>query len=110
MGFPRKPRLPEPTRYNNPLGLDELDELLPEGRPVYAPQVAIVTGLSDEEDARRYMALRFNGDIWFCPNCETYCERSGDPDTQNNFYWCNYCGDSLRAVGTKPRKRKFDAR
>lgn len=93
-----------PDHYDDPLGVD--DEILPEGAPIYGPQVAIVTGLSDEEDARRHMALRFNGSIKFCPNCETFTTRDGDPAPQNNYHWCDYCGDNLREVGAAPRVRK----
>lgn len=91
----------------DPLGLDEL---LPEGDPCYAPQVAIVTGLSDEEDARRHLTLRFNPHMRFCPNCETYTERAGEPDKTNNYHWCDYCGDNLREVGSTPRTRKQPTR
>lgn len=100
----RSPTRTDPEKYDDPL---EIDEILPGGKPIYAPQVAIVTGLSDEEDARRHVALRFNGSIKFCPNCETYTERDGDlPSAQNNYHWCDYCGDNLREVGTTPRTRK----
>lgn len=104
MASHRKQRSPEPTRYDDPLGIDEI---LPEGNPSYAPQAAIPTGLSDEEDARRHMALRFHPDMRFCPNCETYTIRTGEPSKENNYHWCHYCGDNLREVGSPPRKKKF---
>lgn len=111
MAFRRKPLSPgltkQPDHYDDPLGVDEI---LPAGQPIYAPQVAIVTGLSDEEDARREIAKRFNPAMKFCPNCETYTERSGEPSVQNNYHWCDYCGDNLREVGVSPRKKKFNQR
>lgn len=105
MAFRRKPLSPgltkQPDHYDDPLGVDEI---LPAGQPIYAPQVAIVTGLSDEEDARREIAKRFNPEMRFCRNCETYAERHS-PDAPNHF-WCDYCGDILADVGAEPHRRK----
>lgn len=64
-----------------------------------------MTGLSDEDDAARYLALRFNPDLRFCPNCETVVDTS-----KVDRPWCIYCGDNLQPMGTKPRLRKFDMR
>jgi len=94
-----------PDRYDDPLGLDRP---APKDDPICAPQVpAVVTGLSDEDDAARYLALRFNPDLRFCPNCETYhgAAREGMHD-----HWCSYCGDTLRPVGTRPRIKKVAQR
>jgi hypothetical protein len=101
----RVPNACDPERYDDPLGLSEP---LPEGAPAYAPAVpAVVTGLSDDEDARRYLALQFNQDLRFCTNCETY----HGPHVENlHDWWCHYCGDNLRPVGTKPRTKKVPAR
>lgn len=107
--MPRSKRT-DPDRYADPLGLDDP---LPEGKPGYAPSAAlVVTGLSDEEDAARHLALRFNPAVKFCPNCETYVDQDkADPVNRDlHVHWCPYCGDNLREVGVAPRKRKFDAR
>jgi hypothetical protein len=87
-----------PEHYDDPFGLDYGDD--EETPPVFEP-APIPTGLSDEDDAARYLAQRFNGDLAFCPNCEvTY-----DFNRVGNF--CPRCKDTLRDVGTPPRRRKF---
>lgn len=83
----------------DPLGLD--DPPLP--KEAYAPAALTITGLSDEEDAARHLALRFNPDLRFCPNCETVM-------VPQPYNWCPYCGDHCREVGTKPRIKKVPAR
>jgi hypothetical protein len=59
--------------------------------------VPFPTGLSDEEDAHRHLAIRFNA--MFCTNCEAYY------DADHEF--CNACSMRLRPVGTPPMKRKI---
>lgn len=100
----RSPTRTDPEKYDDPLGVDEI---LPEGEPGHAPQVAIVTGLSDEEDARREIEKHFNPALRFCRNCETYIERdtTDDLEAATNF-WCDYCGDILADVGSTPHLRK----
>lgn len=94
---------PEIESYDDPLGLDNP---LPDA--AYPPEPVVVTGLSDEEDAARHLALRFNRDLRFCPNCEAIVDVTKMKDPHH--HWCSYCGDTLRPLGTKPRIRKFDAR
>lgn len=53
---------------NDPLSLSEAAEKVTSAEPV-------PTGLADEEDAGRYLALRLNPDLLFCTNCEVHYER-----------------------------------
>lgn len=65
----------------------------------------IPTGLNNEEDAARHLALRFNKSLLFCGNCEvTY-----DID-QERQPWCPYCGDFWREVGSYARRKKRPTR
>jgi hypothetical protein len=96
------PRSKADETYSDPLGLDDP---LPDDDPICAPQAPLViTGLSDEEDAGRHLALRFNPELRFCPNCETF---HGPPVKGKHDHWCSYCGDNLRPMGTKPRTKKI---
>lgn len=53
--------------------------------PPALPQAPVITGLSDEEDARRHLLYRF-GSVLRCPNCETIYEVSSEDK------WCDRCG------------------
>lgn len=101
MAFRKKPQSPEPTK---PLDLDEAfhlrhwhsdeDEDAGHVRPIADP---VPTGLNDEDDARRLLAIKFNSR--FCPNCETYYDEGVGA-------FCPACFDTLLAVGSPPRRRK----
>lgn len=68
------------------------------GEPILTEPV--VTGLSDEEDAQRHLALRFNPDLRFCPNCETVI------DSKLTGFYCPRCSETLQTVGSRARHRK----
>lgn len=90
---------PDVVKYDDPLGLDD-------PRPEkHSPEPMMITGLSDEADASRHLAMRFNRDMMFCPNCEGLYDA-----TKAQHDWCPYCGDLLKPIGTKARTRKFDMR
>lgn len=87
--------------YNDPLGLNECSAVLPNDHPD-PPPLPVPTGLTDEEDAARYMALRFNPDAGFCPNCE------GVYESQPYDRYCPICIEPLQPLSEmKPRRRKF---
>lgn len=93
MASPRKPQSHEP------INLDEMFQVPPEWDDVPRPE-PVVTGLSDEEDARRHLARRFNPDLKFCPNCEMIM------DAKKTGFFCPHCRDTLAEIGTQPRRRK----
>lgn len=95
----------DPDKYDDPLEMKEVSS----GGTTLPPTAGVVlTGLNEEEDAARYVAIEFNTDLKFCPNCEGIYDRETLPSKE--FMWCPYCGDNLRPVGTAPRRRKFDQR
>lgn len=85
---------PEIDRYDDPLGLDD-----PAPAPAPPAITATVTGLNEEEDAARIIALRFNDQLRFCGSCEADYEvehgRQGDP------YNCPRCGYWLNQPGQR---------
>lgn len=98
MGSPKKPQSPEPTSWkaDDPLGLvdafyDDCERSPPEP-PATAP-----TGLSEEEDAARHLALRFNPNMRICVNCE---------QIYDNIYICQRCDLPLRPIGAKVLRYK----
>lgn len=97
MAFQKKPQSPEPTKPPEPVDLDELFHVTAEEPTGYRPE-PIVTGLSDEEDAQRLLAMRFNEDLLFCTNCEVSYDKT---------YWvCPRCDITLSPMGTPPHRRK----
>lgn len=82
MASRKQQQLPEQTKLE-PLNLDDLfHKAIVNSDPICPPE-PIATGLSDEEDAARYLAQRFNPHLLFCPNCEaTY-----DQD-KKRMTWC----------------------
>jgi hypothetical protein len=74
--------------------------------------VPVPTGLTDEEDAQRYLRLQFDDTIGFCQNCEgTYTmERAVYEDDTREIMAtsCPRCGqrDWLVRAGTKPLRKK----
>lgn len=102
--FRRSPRLPrcDPSEhYDDPLDLD--NPTVPKTQSSIPPLPLTVTGLSDEDDARRHLALKLDPEILFCPNCETYMG-------QQPYRWCPQCWDTLQLVGTPPRRKKVNVR
>lgn len=89
----------EPTK---PLNLDEAF-----GRKVSFTDVPhrrgeivpIPTGLSDEDDAGRHLALQFDNEIWLCPNCEALWRNT-------TTHQCPYCGINLGPKDMRPDRRK----
>lgn len=89
------------TRSHEPINLDEAfdmalkpgswSSLLPEPSP---------TGLSDEEDARRHLATRFDDELAYCTNCEITVNAVAAGGH------CHRCSDMLSPIGTPPRRRK----
>lgn len=63
------------------------------------------TGLSEEEDAQRHMALRFNPELVWCANCEVSYDKPAlyDPD---DWHSCPRCGGYLTDDGRAPLRRK----
>jgi hypothetical protein len=84
-----------------PVDTEGLDGQLVEYKEDVGPApIPPPTGLSDEDDARAYLAQRFNG--LFCPNCEYYWNREDThsfkhtPDSEI----VNVCpGSECRAMG-----------
>lgn len=64
----------------------------------------IVTGLSDEVDARRHLDRQFGGPRGFCRNCEVEYSVVGALAGA----WCPVCFDPLAKPGTAPRRRKYN--
>lgn len=92
----------DPERYEDPLGMDEIAVDGDQITRVTPAVPVVVTGLSDEEDAARYVAKEFDKNLRFCANCEAYYDIE-----HMKYYWCPYCGGNLAPVGTKANKRKF---
>lgn len=93
----------ECDHYDDPLGLEAPPKVTATVTP---PTIPVPTGLTDEEDAARYMALRFNPNARVCLNCEGIYDQllpSGD-----QIDHCPRCDDWLQPVGTPPRRRKFN--
>lgn len=62
----------------------------------------VVTGLSDEEDAARLLALHFQSDLYVCRNCEVHyrcCTKFEDDN-------CPRCNMPLSSKGVPPLKAK----
>lgn len=60
-------------------------------------QIAPVpTGLSEEDDAARLIALEFNSSLLYCPNCEVSYENDR----------CPRCLSRLQPQGTPPLSTK----
>lgn len=91
MVFPKKQLLHEQTKL---VDLDTMFHgVLEAPTPPAAP---VVTGLSDEEDALRHLAERFDPDLKFCTNCEVAYHSP----------LCMRCFDMTSPMGTPPRKKK----
>jgi hypothetical protein len=72
------------------------------------PAVLIPTGLSDEEDAGRYLQQKFDKLIGFCRNCEG----TFTLPTRDGVAWCPYClkngiNEFLCYPGTAPYSRRL---
>lgn len=103
MAFRKRPRSPEQTfNPNDPLDINLWDTVpLPDHEYTNAQAIVpIPTGLSDEEDAKRHLAFKFDDGIGFCRNCEGHYKMEG---THN---LCPVCLSFLSPVGTPPAKRK----
>jgi hypothetical protein len=101
MAFQKRPPLPEPTSYSDPLGLEdwhlaEVTDPQPENRA--AP---IQTGLSEEEDAGRFLHHQF-GDLLFCINCER--------SYRAELVWCPACEQKLYPPTTPVLRSKRKVR
>lgn len=84
---------PEPDRYDDPLDLsNQVQPYTVPGEPI-AP---LPTGISDEEDAQRYIALQLNPALMFCTNCEVNYESD----------ICPRCLSQLQPPGTPPLKSR----
>jgi len=92
MATPTKPPSHEPIK--DPFDLEGSTG------PVVA-NAPIPTGLSDEDDAPRLIAQKFNPDLWFCTNCE------GHYDVASIGYRCPRCMVTFSPPGTRPDKYKF---
>lgn len=68
-------------------------------------QPVVATGLSDEEDAARALARRFDRSLGFCRNCEQVYRQATHGDIVLTTF-CPRCKDTLHEVGTEPRRRK----
>lgn len=88
----RRMRKPcNPDHYDDPMGLDD---------PAPPPPVEItatVTGLSEEEDAARHIALRFNTNLRTCVNCEQVYE---------SIFFCPRCEFKTMPLGSAPWRKK----
>lgn len=84
---------------HEPINLDDAFQVDVEEH-LHGSQAPIVTGLSDEEDAARHLALRFNTNLKFCANCEVYYELKA------TGAYCRVCWMPLGEVGTSPSKLK----
>lgn len=85
MGSPKKP----PSHA--PINLDGLFDVPAQVTPRAEP---IITGLSEEEDAQRHIAVRFNPDLLVCPNCEITFDTTQVGDI------CPRCQLTLYPLGT----------
>lgn len=94
----------ECDHYDDPLGLEAPPKVTATVTP---PTLPVPTGLTDEEDAARYMALRFNPNAMVCPNCEGIYD-SSDYDSSDHIDHCPRCDERLQPLGTPPRRRKFN--
>lgn len=92
----------EPQSHE-PINLDECFQVLPEDVTRAEP---IVTGLSDEEDVGRHLALRFSPTLLFCPNCEIVVDHECDwllqPEVATVIFFCPRCNARLAPMGTPP--------
>lgn len=91
--------------YDDPLGLDEplMDELERSDAPI---EPLVATGLSDEDDAARNLALRFDPSAGFCRNCEGYY-RCDVVDGVTMTTFCPRCaGFTLYVPGTPPLRAR----
>jgi len=90
---------PDPTTT---VDLTDAFDLAVEEVTSVAPPVPAPTGLSDEEDALRHMALRFNQTIEWCNNCECAYDTHTDSGL---LQACPRCDDWLDKANN-PRRRK----
>lgn len=93
------PTADPPDHYDDPLATGAMPDAAEAPEP-------IPTGLSDEEDAQRHLALRFNHDLLFCINCEVHYERQ--VQVYPGEHRCPRCTLRLWRAGTPPlgTKRK----
>ena len=68
------------------------------------PIVSTPTGLSEEEDAGRFLRFQFDSEsVGFCRNCEGYYEAARDAGGNVMQQSCPVCeSEWLYWVGTKP--------
>lgn len=85
----------EPTK---PLNLDEAFDVTLGPEP--ATFGFIVTGLSDEEDAGRFLAQQFDPELYTCRKCGFVCKRCVD----NQF--TDYCDHCMQDLWRKITSRK----
>lgn len=95
MASPKQPQSPGLTSFDD---LFAVDTSCDDGNAIRTE--SIPTGLSEEDDAARLLAIHFNSR--FCIHCETY----NGPECGR---FCPTCFFELRPVGTHPvhRKRKY---
>ena len=87
------------TFATEPYDLDEEFDATAKINPPAHPAGLVITGLSDEEDAARYIAKQFNPKVKFCRRCEVEVEIAA---TQHGDAVCPYCDRWLWPVGTPP--------
>jgi hypothetical protein len=84
----------EKDQYTDPLGLNE--KTPSETSKTSKAFEPIPTGLDDQEDAHRYMAMRFNPNLLFCPNCELCLEHNLRGTFDSDMLYHTPTGDVLR--------------
>jgi hypothetical protein len=107
----------ENERYTDPLGLNEIPTGVA-GDSSNRKSELIPTGLDDQEDAHRYMAMRFNPNLLFCPNCELCFEHNLKGTFDSDMLYrapngevlritCPLCGTWLDKPGTPATKARW---
>src|ERR1700678_396752 len=82
------------------------------------PFAPLPTGLDEQEDAHRHMAVRFNPHLLFCPNCEVLYEaalkgRMNDnglyvtPEGVEIYLTCPSCDVHLTRPGSTPIRSRW---
>jgi hypothetical protein len=68
-----------------------------EGEPIPerkdGPVPILPTGFGDAEDAKAFLAQRFNG--LFCPNCEQYWNKEDAGVAKDGLLYCAECGPRI---------------
>lgn len=96
-------------QLHEPINLDDLFHVPLHDDSGHGRPSPIITGLSEEEDAARYISLRFNPTLLSCPNCEVVIDHGLEHLKQEAavvIVFCPRCNGKLAPVGTPPRRRK----